>query len=289
MNHFYYPKTHSNAFVKYHGNANDFIIFDSDMVNSLENQWYSKNAKLICNRNRGIGADGLIVLSRKDDSIEMTIFNADGTEAKNCGNGLRCAAAYIFNRSNLSEITIKLAERDYFCKRINNKISVAMGECHIVLEKDLFLKSCGQFVRVAKGFIGNEHLLFLLDQPVSCFDEMHKEIKSRINFTDNFNIGFVFKKNTSEFFSSVFERGVGFTNSCATGACAAASFIAYLYPHYLKEGITINQPGGDLLITISVKTKAQREAVFTITQIGDAKEVFYGSLPSDGKLLDAVF
>lgn len=267
----------SPSFIKYHGNGNDFIIF---VLSEIENRVFSQRiiniASRLCHRHLGIGADGIILLNEESTYWHMIVVNADGSLAKNCGNGLRCAAQAIFKQNKLLDtVTIKLGDNFFICRKDGAQIAVDMGLCHLSRLKNIYLESCGINAQVAKAHIGNEHLIFLMEKPTDLPPDVLVEIKARFNDVEKYNLGFVFKDNFNRFHSSVYERGVGFTNSCGSGACAAASFIAFLdlQPSSL---ITISQAGGDIDVFMTLISQNKEEAVFHLCQRGPAEDIFKG-------------
>ncbi|HXW60942.1 MAG TPA: diaminopimelate epimerase [Myxococcota bacterium] len=273
MNHtFFQNDAHRQhkAFAKYHGNGNDFIIFDALKGPSL--LWLVKNAGILCDRHRGIGADGIISLSLQEDCFHMSVINADGTLAKNCGNGLRCAALHIFKTLGIAKSKIELFERIFFCTYQDGKISVEMGDCQVTPSDDLVHK-LGP-VKTAMVAMGNQHQVLFFPEPVYQYDSVVSDIISHRDHEDN--IGFVFEQGSGSFFSMVYERGVGFTNSCGSGACAAACFLAVLFPEKISQEMVITQPGGELKIKVALKNRSSTSTTFTVLQVGEAEEVFTG-------------
>lgn len=280
MSHLFFPSNeqdHYRAFAKYHGNGNDFIIFDYFTNTEGPSQsWLTETAKVLCERHRGIGADGIIMLSKKGDQFYMTVINADGTIAANCGNGLRCAALHIFKTFGVTEASINLAQNSYLCQKKLDQISVTMGDGKVTELRELFFASCSQLARISLVHVGNKHLVLYFNEPVDCFDDILKELHQKMRVDDDVNVGFVFKDGPMRFFSRVFERGVGFTNSCGSGACAAASLLAFLLPDEVNDEVIIVQPGGQLTINIHKKAIDREHATYSLLQAGRAEEVFMG-------------
>jgi len=163
---------------KWHGAGNDFIIVeDVEIVPAF--------VRFICDRHRGVGADGLLVLSASNIAdIKMEIFNQDGSKASMCGNGIRCAAAYLGKDYSRIEVSDNVLE----CSVEGNSVTVEMGSVQFVGED---LVECGVVHRIAD-----------------------KEFQDSVNVTayDAIN-GILYVKTT--------ERGVGPTQACGTGIVAA--------------------------------------------------------------------
>lgn len=265
----------TNEFTKYQGNGNDFVIFEAD----AKSKDLSHIAQKICDRHRGIGADGLILLSKEKD-WHMVLYNADGSLAQNCGNGLRCVALYIFDKTGEQQVSISFAGKNYLCKKVGELISVEMGVAQVQKLPAIDLK-CGQ-AQVAKASIGNDHVVVFFDKPINP-KEAFLEIKQVLSIED-VNVGILFAEG-QDYFSVVFERGVGFTESCATGACVAASFLAVLNPSLVTKNIMIRQPGGEIEVN-NVKLEQVGEVhMFKITQTAAASAVFTGYWPKNHELI----
>lgn len=263
-------------FSKYHGNGNDFIIVDyQNLTNPLPASWFVKNAPLVCDRHKGIGADGILTLIPHQDRFLMRVINADGSIAKNCGNGLRCAADYLCTTRLITKVAIDLDSHVYYAQKLGDTILVAMGICTITPQPDVHLTCTDMVARVALGDMGNLHLIILLERPI-VYSEAVKELLQTGIATPDMNLGFLYQDEHGRYCSQVFERGVGFTNSCGTGASAAAAFLTFLYPHSLRGAIPIVQSGGCLTITAEIKSLDKERGSFLINQSGGATAVFTG-------------
>jgi len=219
-------------FSKYHGCGNDFIIVTEEAAAGRE---YSELAKQICHRQLGVGADGLIVVRK--DPLEMIFYNSDGSRAPMCGNGIRCFAKYCSDEGICSEkeypvktlagtMMIKIIGRDPFL------VEVAMGKpdfdpkrCGITgqagsLNRKLQLKN-GQ-VEVSSCFMGTVHTVVWLDN-LNDFDlvKLGEEISNHPIFSEKTNVNFVRIINRKTLELITYERGVGMTLACGTGACAS--------------------------------------------------------------------
>jgi len=251
-------------FTKMHALGNDFII-----VNSLfeENDIPPHLIKNICERCYGIGANGVVVLLPSDKAdFRVTIYNADGSEAEISGNGIRCLGRYIsdlglmqkkkFNIETLAgikEIIIKKGEG------IINKISVNMGTPEFKREKipirgkdgdplneEIFIGD-KQKIFASCLSIGNPHCVIFVDDidkaPVKKLGPILEKHKL---FPNNTNIEFVEVKNKKEIYIRIWERGVGETESCGTGACAAA--VASVLKNKTERKLDVYLLGGKLEI-----------------------------------------
>lgn len=267
--------TISTAFTKYHGNGNDFIVFD--LVNNEDATLFYiivDESRALCDRNRGIGGDGVITVQNFDGQWRMTVINADGSIAKNCGNGLRVIALHIARTHKITgAITIEFAHKNYLCTVHGDEVAVVMGRASITPIDTWF--GIPNMIACAKGHIGNDHLVFLLQHALADHDEILSSIQK--NFTDacDHNIGFLWQDIEGSWRSRVYERGVGFTKACGTGAMMAAAFLAERGLVNSDE-VVIHQPGGVLKISASERARHGRAVDFDIVQEGNAQEVFKG-------------
>lgn len=269
---------HATSFVKYHGNGNDFIIvmFD-DGMQPLDQASVAR----LCDRHRGIGADGLLLLHAHSDHLSMRVINADGSEAYNCGNGLRCAARFYFDHNPAVErIAITLGGKLYHCRRLGDQIEVAMGICTIEKKEALYFSTIGEKAQVFAAKIGNEHLIFWFNGrgSISEVNGLVSEAKMKVAQWQQYNLGFVFAETAGCIYSFVYERGVGLTQSCGTSAVAAACASAFGTKKESGEFI-ISQPGGIVSVNVMC-TQTGPKSHFTAVQSGAAEAVFQGILPA---------
>ncbi len=281
-------------FVKMHGLGNDFIVMD-DLTEELDLapeavQWF-------CDRNFGIGGDGLILVrpaTTADADFFMLYYNADGTTAEMCGNGVRCFAKYVVDHGLLSadrdelrvetlggvrpiEITraydgtLYLATVDMGSpKLLPRDIPTTLG-CESPVDP---VVSCtletefGQF-EVGCVSMGNPHcILWVDDTEAAPVHEIGPVIETHPAFPNKTNVEFAQVMSDGVIRLRVWERGVGETLACGTGACATAVVGALT----LRTGreVTIELPGGELEIRW-----AEDDHVY---MTGPAEEVFSGTL-----------
>ena len=253
-------------FYKYHGTGNDFIMIDNR--NNVFDVKNTEKIKLLCDRHFGIGADGLILVESSDkvDSTSslqadcfMNYYNADGTLAEMCGNGVRCVAKFFlehikFTKQELKELLIDT--RNGVKKVVVNKngsFSVNMGTSvfsHADFpEKSLKLASIEfNFVSMgnphAVGFIEN-----ILDIDIS---QIGPKIENDSHFPNKINVELVEKVRNDYFKVKVWERGSGATLACGTGACAVYAILKKENKN-IKEEITLEFPGGNLYLSENEK------------------------------------
>jgi len=241
-------------FYKYHGAGNDFIMIDNrdgnfDVTNV-------DKIKLLCDRRFGIGADGLILLelSTKADCF-MNYYNADGTLAEMCGNGVRYLVKFFLEQthSNLKELSIdtRAGIKKVVCNNDGN-FSVNMGvpvfshtdfpNNPLTLENILF-----QFVSM-----GNPHAVGLVKNILKInLSKIGPKVELDSNFLNKINVELVEKVTDNYFKVKVWERGCGITLSCGTGACAVYAILKKESKN-LRE-ITLEFPGGNLYLSENKK------------------------------------
>jgi diaminopimelate epimerase len=254
-------------FAKYHGAGNDFILVDG---NGPARDW-SAIAAAICERNLGAGADGLIIALPATGSAHarMRLFNADGSEAELSGNGVRCLAKYVVEQglartdgdtlrveTGAGEIVLELQRRgaevvgatvDMGPPRFQPKeIPVAVERTAPVL--DLPVSVQGKDYAVSCVSMGNPHAVHFVQHPVADFPlrdlgprmEHHAVFPARVNF----EVAQVIDR--SHIVSRTWERGVGETQACGTGA--SAIMVAARLHGWVDDVVEINEPGGVLTL-----------------------------------------
>ena len=252
-------------FTKMHGLGNDFMVIDRreqevDFDSAQIQQW--------SNRHRGIGFDQLLILDRSsvnDVDFRYRIFNADGSEVEHCGNGARCVARFAHRVSGNTQSTFKCeTARGVLTLEVQSNLDVvvemgvptfAPAEIPLArqeqsLEYSLDIASNTlQSHRVQFGAlaIGNPHaVLTVNDVTTAPVTELGPIIERHPDFPNRVNVGFAERVSANHIRLRVFERGVGETEACGTGACAAA--VIGLARGELHNPVTVSLPGGDLQI-----------------------------------------
>ena len=261
---------------KYHGLGNDYIIINDIKWNIPENK-KSKLALTLCEIHFSIGADGLIFVgSSTQADIKMRIFNNDGTEAEMCGNGIRCFSKYVYEHAivNKDEISIETLKGVMGAKltlngEIVESVQIDMGppilNCEEipVISEGISSKCVNEPIPILDKIfkftavsMGNPHAIIFVKEQLND-DELNKYgalVEDHKRFPNKINAEFVKVISDTECIMRVFERGVGITKSCGTGACAtvvAGSILGIFKRH---TPITVHNDGGDLKIEYSGKT-----------------------------------
>ncbi len=273
-----FAKKEPVPFTKMHGLGNDFVV-----VNCLEKNWIKdpeQFAKMSCRRQFSIGADGVImILPSKKADFRMRIMNADGSEAEMCGNGIRCFTKYLVDRkiTDKKKFTVETLGGIKTPEIYGKLIRVDMGEpvlerskipmkgnAGTVIDETLRLKD--RSVNVTAVSMGNPHAVIFVDTFNIPLQELGREIENHPVFPNRTNVEFATVVNKKEIAMCVWERGVGVTMACGTGACA--TLVAAVLNGKTNRKATLHLLGGDLEIEW-----ADNNHVYLT---GPAEEVFSG-------------
>lgn len=250
-------------FYKYHGTGNDFILIEDLNEKIVLSQ---NNIRNICQRHYGIGADGLIMVRTSEIAdYKMVYFNADGTQAEMCGNGIRCFAKFLDDIGKVANDFLKvetlsgIKELKLFSKEGTlNEIEVNMGRplfksedipFNIKLEKiiDYSLKINNETYLISLVSMGNPHCIIEVDNiDLVDINTLGPKIENHKLFPKKTNVEFIKIISDNEILMRVWERGVGETLACGTGACAAA--VVSNLKGKSGEKVRVNLPGGKLNI-----------------------------------------
>ena len=278
-------------FTKMHGAGNDYVYVDA----RSESRDWPELSRQMSDRHFGVGGDGLILIKNSDIAdLKMSMFNADGSEAEMCGNGIRCFVKYAVDRGIVSNSGASVSVetlagiRQIVPIRENGRITrarVSMG-MPIFTPNDIPVKleSVGEYgsgpvleypiqmdgydLPLSFVSMGNPHAVTFIDTPVAEFPlqivgpkiEHHSIFPNRVNFE------IVSVDSPAHLTARVWERGSGETLACGTGACGIA--VASMLNGHSKDTVDITLPGG----TLKVDWDGQGEVYLE----GPAEEVFSG-------------
>ena len=248
-------------FVKMEGLGNDFIVLaDATPSSDQVARW--------CHRRRGIGADGVLVATRLDsDRVRMEYWNADGGRVEMCGNGLRCVARFAYDRgwTKVGSFTVvsDLGDHEVEVKE-SGRVRAMLGHAQPPVEAVVTV--AGAEVRPMS--MGNPHaVLFVADTEEAPVRTLGPVIEIADAFPNRTNVEFVEVKNRRRIEVRTWERGVGETLACGTGAGSAAA-VANREGH-TDAALTVGLLGGDLEVEIEGDT---------VWMEGPATYVFAGTL-----------
>ncbi len=259
------------ALSKMNGTKNRFFILDG-IGQDIAALNLAEYAPLWCHSETGLGkdkgADGLaVIVSSNVADIGMRIINADGTEPEMCGNAIRCVAWYAVRqgRVNGNVMSIESASGVKQCVVEGKSVRVDMGVP--VVKKNRKLKLMGQSLTYNDVSMGNPHAVLFVDK-VSDFPvaEIGPVIETHRDFDKGTNVEFIQVRAKNTIDMRVWERGVGETLACGTGACAAV--VAGVATEVLSRDVCVKLRGGDLQIKWDEKTNH----VF-MTGLTDCEEV----------------
>ncbi|MGG1695738.1 diaminopimelate epimerase [Bacillus zhangzhouensis] len=258
----------SFQFTKMHGLGNNYI-YVNQMKEQLPEEQLSEIAIRVSSVYTGIGSDGMILICPSDvAAVKMRIFNNDGSEGKNCGNGLRCVAKYVYEHQIVTDTTFQietlsgLVEATVHIKDDHVQlVTVDMGKPRFEKEAMPMLgEPASTTINEALDFgtatlngtavsMGNPHIVFYLeDIEKAPLDSLGPIIEKHDMFPEGVNVEFVERVSETELHFRVWERGSGITQACGTGACAAA-VSTIVNGHAKKEtDMTVHLAGGDLNI-----------------------------------------
>ncbi|MDD5087919.1 MAG: diaminopimelate epimerase [bacterium] len=266
------------SFSKYHGLGNDFLLLDEAESELLK--WLTaERIRWLCDRHRGIGADGILVrgASEKGDH-RMRLFNADGSAAEISGNGLRCFVLYLRERGY--EVSRELAIETGGGVMRARLVNETMIESTMPLPrfeggvkpKLLDLQAQGMNFRVCAVSVGNPHgVIFGPARDIVFAETYGPALEQNAAFPEGANIEFVQVMSPIECRLVVWERGAGITLACGSGSVAAAAAGAALGHFAFDVPIAIHQPGGTLHVTVAA-------GFAEIRQRGEAEFVFRGEI-----------
>ncbi|MBK8171589.1 MAG: diaminopimelate epimerase [Sandaracinaceae bacterium] len=267
-------------FSKYEGLGNDFILVDAAALGT--NALDSAQAKLLCDRHRGVGADGVLVVSEASGTASMHIYNADGSEPEMCGNGLRCVALYLQQKKNASpnELVVNTPAGPHACRILGDGMSVevemrapSFDPTTLPLASslpwlDAKLSIDGLELTATALSVGNPHLVVFDALTSSQQQKLGPRLEVDPRFTRGVNVGFATIEGEG-ISLRVWERGVGFTEACGTGACAAAAAAVQTGRLLRERAIVVSLPGGDVSVFVGKEGAPLRMA-------GPARHVFDG-------------
>ncbi|HIP84701.1 MAG TPA: diaminopimelate epimerase [Methanothermococcus okinawensis] len=269
-------------FTKMHSLGNDYIVINEYQGIKIDEDLKGEFSRKVCRRGFSVGADGVIFIQRAEDKncdVKFRIFNSDGSEAEMCGNGIRCFSRYVYERvlkkNPLYVETLgglRICEMDTEGDKVRS-IRVYMGKPKFQLkdipmvvegkrEEDVFLNEYLHLknnildrIKLSVVNVGNPHaVIFLEDNGIDMdfvrknLEVLGREIENHEAFPERINVHFVETLGRDEIRMISWERGVGYTRACGTGATASA-----VVAHKLgKTGdkVVVHLDGGDLEVEI---------------------------------------
>lgn len=270
-------------FSKMHGLGNDFMVIDGV---SQKVRLSPEKIRQLADRHFGIGFDQLLVVEAPespDVDFRYRIFNSDGSEVENCGNGARCFAVFVRDRKLTGKnlITVQTASGIMTLQITGNgDVSVNMGVPRLV-PADIPFDADAQAttyslalndttLEISAVSMGNPHAITLVDDVVTApVAELGPLVERHARFPQRVNAGFMQVVSDNEINLRVFERGAGETLACGTGACAAV--VAGQLRRLIGNDVKVNLPGGSLRISWAGPGEP-------VIMTGPAATVFHGQV-----------
>ena len=270
-------------FTKMHGIGNDFVVLDG--INQVVNL-SSAQVQRIADRHFGVGCDQLLVVEAyagEEADFRYRIFNADGSEVEQCGNGARCFARFVYDQGLTQKTTIPVMTASGLIVlniQPNGQVMVNMGVPEFAPERIPFISErqqtlynreiAGEWVSFSAVSMGNPHaVLQVTDVDTAPVGVLGPALEHHPSFPRRVNVGFMQVLGRDRIRLRVFERGSGETLACGTGACAAV--VAGCIQGLLDMQVTVTLPGGDL----QIRWDGEGQPVW---MTGPAETVFRGTL-----------
>ena len=252
------------TFTKMHGLGNDYICINC-LENILAENKLPEIARYMCNRNFGIGADGLILVQESTIAdIKMRIFNKDGSEAEMCGNGIRCFAKYVYDNRIIDKQTISIETKAGVklirLKVLNGEVQEAQVDMGRPIFDDIKNISVQNNYRIPISVnikvddtrfignyvsMGNPHLVIFVNNVENIdIEKWGPAIENMKCFPNKINVEFVQALGRNTLKIRTWERGVGETYACGTGSCA--SFCIAYYKGICSSYVKAILRGGEL-------------------------------------------
>ncbi len=274
-------------FTKMHGLGNDFVVIDATQqaINLT-----TKQIQFIADRRLGVGCDQLLLVEPADSQdvdFRYRIFNADGGEVEQCGNGARCFARFVQEQglTDKNRIPVSTNTGKIILQVLDNGlVRVDMGTPHLQPNEIPFVSEQQKTVYTIKSAlndatkqyqlgvvsIGNPHAVLLVDDVNTApVETVGAELESHPQFPNRVNVGFMQVIDEANIRLRVYERGAGETKACGTGACAAV--VSGILRGLLAEKVLVNLPGGEL----DIQWQGSGKPVY---MTGSAETVFRGSM-----------
>jgi diaminopimelate epimerase len=285
--------------IKGHGSGNDFLLID-EITNSysFSESERAELAHLLCNRNSDLGADGILFIMKSEHTDgRMRVFNADGSEASMCGNGLRLVARYVCEMLGFQEAIIETMKADLKVSKQEDiypdvttyqveispvsfhlaDLPLNLNESNLLNEK---IPELSQELTFSALAVPNPHLISIVDTE-KLKSDIQKQISEKVNnpndlFPDGVNVSFVKSLDQGSIYVNTFERGVGFTNACGT-AMSASSLVTCLQGlNSVEEIINVYNNGGKVQCVVH-----ENDENYYIDLIGNATYLYKAEVKVD--------
>lgn len=257
---------------KMQGCGNDFVIMDYDEYEKTQMPM-DELAKKVCDRNFGVGADGMIIPNTNTDKTDIGwyFYNSDGSIAQMCGNGMRCFAKYVFdkglvNKKEFSVMTGAGVIKPQLLEDGNVKVNMGtpiLEDAKIPFNGERKLNALDREFDITPVSMGNPHCVIIgNDDPMEMALKYGPEIEKHRFFPEKTNTEFVKVLSRTEIDMRVFERGCGITLACGTGACA--SVVACVLNNLTEQNVKVNLLGGSVFVEWQGNSADKEKEIFLI-------------------------
>jgi len=282
--------------IKGHGSGNDFLIIDEIKNDySFSDSDRADLARLLCNRNTDLGADGILFVMKSEHANgRMRVFNADGSEASMCGNGLRLVARYVCEHQGLNKAVIetkkanlKVSKQQDLIQDVHTyqvEISPVLFELKALplnLHKPtLFnerIAELSEELKFTALAVPNPHLIAIVDTNQLQID-LQQQLSEKVNgpnelFPDGVNVSFVKPLQAGSIYVRTYERGVGFTNACGTAMSASTLVTCLTGLNEFEKVIDVYNNGGRVQCVVH-----KYDGTYSIDLIGNATYLYKASI-----------
>jgi len=233
-------------FIKAHACGNDFILVDSRHLPENVKEF----AVAICDRNRGVGADGIeIMYADPQVDARVRLINADGSDAELSGNGTRCVAAYLISERGGSVVAIRTGAGIKVCtltSRAGQRFEFDMSMGQPEVGEAQWVKLTQREVTGIPVSMGNPHYVIFVSSFPQDWQTEAAEVESHSDFKYGTNVELVSIRSKEDIDIRIFERGAGETQSSGTGSCASA--VAAIATGRVQSPVRVHAPGGTQLV-----------------------------------------
>lgn len=270
-------------FAKWHGIGNDYLLIHERELPLMDGGVRGltvQQAQLLCDRHFGVGGDGILVMgASRDCDARMLVHNPDGSMAEMCGNGIRMAARWLYEHGHVTTPTMTIETAGGVIRPTvldDGRVSVDMGRVTTEGTESIELDDATTLTgRVLS--VGNPHFVVLMDPDGVAIGSLGPAAERHRRFPDRTNVEFIAVESPHSVRMRVWERGVGETLACGTGACAVG--VTSVLDHGAASPVTVHLPGGDLEIRVDDQ--------LGVTMTGPAVQVYAGELDLDQLLAAA--
>lgn len=289
--------------LKTHGSGNDFLIIDELTTDLTFTEEERRNLAIaLCNRNSELGADGILFVLKSNHAgadARMRVFNADGSEASMCGNGLRCVARYAIDELGKENMLIETMKIDLQVEKTEDiyegiptfkveikPVSFKVKDLPLIIDQEELhnelLPELHDSLLFSALAVPNPHLVTITETEV-IQSNLQEELASKVNgpndlFPDGVNVSFVKSLEPGSIYVRTFERGVGFTNACGTAMSASSLVTCMNGLNDLETEITVCNNGGKVKCVVHHNDEIDQ---YTIDLIGNATNEYKAKIEVD--------